>query len=539
MTFLPIVERELRVAARRAWTYHSRFIAAVVAVVLGVLTLLGAMARTTFAISGHLLLTVLAVVVFVYTALAGTQLTCDCLSRERREGTLGLLFLTDLQDYDVILGKLVAGTLNAGYGMFAVMPVLAVSLILGGTTSGEFWRVVLVSGNLLFFFAAVGMFASAYTRRESTAPVAAFGLAALIVLPGPLLSSWLIRHNSSPPQEFGLMISSPLSACSTAFDKPYTAAKLFFWGNFLITQFYGWTLLLLACRRLRRTWQREASGLADTVTSDAWRILLHQFSVPHQALRNKLLRINPFLFRANRSRVKRLTPWLFLLAMAGVWFGVSAVFHVDLFNDTKDLLFAIVIGLAFKLWVAGDGFFCLANDRRTGALELILTTPLTGPEIVQGQRLALWRRFTLPGIAVMAVNLAFMAAAIHHGTNIQYTRSSTGFYLANAIFFMLDMSSLGWIGMRIGMSNRQPYRSVIFWFLGLAFGSTLICYIVAVCCSAPGNSAETALFTTFIIFVPVTFHLMYSSVPQIALRERFLEIARESDGQIPAASLAA
>ena len=539
MSILPIVERELRVAARRTWTYHARFIFAVVAVLLGGLTLVGAGARTAFAVSGHLLLTDLAVLIFIYTALAGTQLTCDCLSRERREGTLGLLFLTDLQDYDVILGKLVTGTLNACYGMFAVMPVLAVSLIIGGATSGEFWRVVLVSGNLLFFFASVGMFASAYTRRESTAPVAAFGLAALIALGGPVLSALLTHQNSGLLQKVGSIISSPLYGCFTAFDKTYAATAMSFWANVLITQTYSWILLLLTCRRLRRTWQREASGIADTEITGTWRIRLHRFSVPKRSLRNNLLHINPFLFRANRSRLKRLTLWLFLLAMAALWFGVSVVFGGAMFNDTKDLIFAVAVGLAFKLWVAGDGFFCLANDRRTGALELILTSPLTGPEIVQGQRLALWRRFTLPGVAVIAVNLAFMSAAIHHGTSREYTRSCIGFYLANAIFFILDMSSLGWIGMRIGMSNRQPYRSVIFWFLGLSCVSTLVCFVVAASCSTPGNSAESALFTTFIIFVPVTFHFMYSSVPQIALRERFLEIARESDGQIPAASLAA
>ena len=43
-----------------------------------------------------------------YCLLSGVWFTADCLSEEKREGTLGLLFLTDLKGYDVVLGKLVA-----------------------------------------------------------------------------------------------------------------------------------------------------------------------------------------------------------------------------------------------------------------------------------------------------------------------------------------------------------------------------------------------------------------------------------------------
>ena len=42
---------------------------------------------------------------FVGSAIAGLVLTADCISQERREGTLGLLFLTDLRGPDVALGN--------------------------------------------------------------------------------------------------------------------------------------------------------------------------------------------------------------------------------------------------------------------------------------------------------------------------------------------------------------------------------------------------------------------------------------------------
>jgi hypothetical protein len=58
--------------------------------------------------------------------------TADCISSEKREGTLGLLFLTDLKGYSVILGKMLATSLNSFYALTAIFPVLAIPLLLGG-----------------------------------------------------------------------------------------------------------------------------------------------------------------------------------------------------------------------------------------------------------------------------------------------------------------------------------------------------------------------------------------------------------------------
>src|SRR5256885_5281345 len=54
---------------------------------------------------------------FVYCLFIGARLTADCLSEEKREGTLGLLFLTDLKGYDVVFGKLAATSVNSIYAL--------------------------------------------------------------------------------------------------------------------------------------------------------------------------------------------------------------------------------------------------------------------------------------------------------------------------------------------------------------------------------------------------------------------------------------
>src|SRR6186713_1567645 len=73
---------------------------------------------------GKMLFVAVGVLAFVFSLFSGVFLTADCLSHEKREGTLGLLFLTNLRGYDIVLGKLIATSLHAFYGLLAVVPLL-------------------------------------------------------------------------------------------------------------------------------------------------------------------------------------------------------------------------------------------------------------------------------------------------------------------------------------------------------------------------------------------------------------------------------
>src|SRR5438477_8359528 len=152
MTFLPIVDRELRVAARRPATYWTRLVFAIAGAGIVSLALLFAAAAQTGASGiGGWLFYFLSLLALGFSAFAGVFLTADCLSEEKREGTLGLLFLTDLKGYDVVLGKLAVTSLNAFYALLAICPVLALPMLMGGVTFGELGRVMLALVNTLVF----------------------------------------------------------------------------------------------------------------------------------------------------------------------------------------------------------------------------------------------------------------------------------------------------------------------------------------------------------------------------------------------------
>src|SRR5213076_1085705 len=148
MTVLPIVGRELRVAARRPGTYWLRVTAAFVAIALFGWVLLNLLRdQVPSAAHGRYLFRALFGFAFVYCLFIGARLTADCLSEEKRDGTLGLLFLTDLKGYDVVFGKLAATSVNSIYALVAVVPVISLPVQLGGVTAMELWQSSLVLVN--------------------------------------------------------------------------------------------------------------------------------------------------------------------------------------------------------------------------------------------------------------------------------------------------------------------------------------------------------------------------------------------------------
>src|SRR5262245_37875936 len=116
MIHLPIVERELRLAARRPGTQWGRVGAGVSAIVLAMWSAYDPIVHpASINRAGRATFVTLALVATLASVASALRLTAPCIASEKREGTLGLLFLTDLNGYDVVFGKLAATMLNTFY----------------------------------------------------------------------------------------------------------------------------------------------------------------------------------------------------------------------------------------------------------------------------------------------------------------------------------------------------------------------------------------------------------------------------------------
>ena len=470
MTFLPLVERELRIAARLVGTYRIRTMAA------GIVTLV-AMAMLVFGTFssrpsqvGKPMFHTLSYLTMVLCFLEGARKTADCLSEERREGTLGLLFLTDLRGYDVVLGKLVAASINSFYCLFALLPILALSLLLGGVLFGEFWRMSLALGHILFFSLAAGIWVSAQSRLEARA------LIATLVFILALLSI----HNWFP----GSFEYSPSYSYYSAFEPFYRVDPGSFWKSLLFMQGLSWVLLVWASLILPRRFQDEFARVSsDGVFSRLWRRWQLGSDPQREHRRKEMLDLNPAYWLAGRNVGRRLVVWLPVTIVGGIILVFSGFFT---FSGVFPLIyFSVVVNFFLKVWIAFQSCHCLAEARRNNALEMMLSSPLTVDQIIRGQLLSLKRIFLFPVITILGVQLLAVIAGLYllpSGQRVGPIALSSGFLAVYLSLFALDVAALIWSGMWFGLTSKNetvalfksvgliliaPTALLLFWCFGI------------------------------------------------------------------------
>src|SRR5688500_11236454 len=144
---LPIVQREMQVAARWRTTYAFRTLAAGIGLALAVVYWLDS-EFVGAPITGQSLLWPIALIGGAVAIWQGTVRASKSLSEERANGTLGLLFLTPLKSKDVVLGKFASASLLALQMAFVMAPVMTVTVLLGGVSLGEVARASLWVANI-------------------------------------------------------------------------------------------------------------------------------------------------------------------------------------------------------------------------------------------------------------------------------------------------------------------------------------------------------------------------------------------------------
>jgi hypothetical protein len=455
MTLLPIVERELRLAARARATYWIRLALGLIAIFLATCIFI-----VTFGMPpqqvGRYVFQVLAGLIFVYCLAYGRRSTADCLSQAKRQGTLGLLFLTDLKGHDVVLGKLAATSLRGFYGLLAVFPVLALPLLLGGITPGEFWRMALVLVVTFLCSLAIGMLGSAMSRELRRAMAANFLFLLLLWGVPPAIASAINYFQPARPTIRGLYYSCPVYAFYLCNDAQYKLASDHFWWSVGVIHGLTWALILLASWLARRTWQ-ERPAVAHTW---GWRRLWHRWSYGGTAgqrkFRKTALDLNAFYWLAGRARLKPVHVWTFLGFMAGWWLvGWATSGHLWL-DPSVAVLTALLLNCTLKVWVAIEAGQQLAEDQRAGAFEAMLSSLLSVRDILRGQLLALKRQFLWPLIVVIAVELCFMWW-LHRRLLEPFPVT----WLAAIMVLLADVTAVSCVGMRRALTAKSHNHATI------------------------------------------------------------------------------
>lgn len=463
MTFLPIVERELRIAARRKGTHWLRFLAALLVIVAVAILLVGSASSRSQARVGQTVFITVSIMAFGFCLVAGIFLTADCLCSERREGTLGLLFLTDLKGYDVVLGKLVANSVVSVYAVLAIIPMLGLPLLMGGVTFAEFARMTLVLFLTLLLSLSSGLLASAVCRDTRTAVAASFCV--MLGLTGGL---YLLAFAVSTPAMMRapwILLPSPLAAFVNSNSAWYDlrTGYIQYWISVLLIAGMALVQLFVTSILLPHSWQHSWQDKEVVPKS------------PSEQTKGRLRRrvpllANPFEWLVSRERLLGGPGMAVFIGLFAVWLCLSVAVWFESSRKAPPWFIA-AFGVAFGLHLIVKGLLAmeacrrLSSDRRSGALELMLATSLSPQAIIVGQWRALKRQFAWPIAGLVMVNLAMAGMVMFGGHHLDMSSDVAVmfclFFLGGVFLLWVDFHAIGWVGMWMGLRGLRHHHATL------------------------------------------------------------------------------
>lgn len=463
MNVQAVIWRELREASRHRETWRLRlgFVGgALVALVFGLL-----LPDFRPQDRGQVVLVSLAVCGFGLSLLAGAYLTADAVSSEKREGTLGLLFLTPLRGWEIVMGKMLIHSLRVSYGALGGGLLFFVPVLLGGVQWSEIVRIVVALLLTLLLSLACGMFWSTILTEARSAV-----LATVITMIVVALLPWLwvfieVKVNllRGPVRLHGLPQCSPLTTLVTAFESNYRSlgpvgsggwpVGFIFWGSAVVILASCLALLAISGWLLPRVWRRAEAGVQVSAgprppaLQEVRRLRVRGGTTERSTA--------PLLWLAARNL--RETLWLgwvrgLIFAFFAGMLAVSVTTRHWEEGFTSAFCAAYALHLLTRIQLALTATRRLTDERRSGALEALLATPVTDAEIVRAHHASLKRAFRALLWVLLGMNLALQLWVIVFSEELHMNGGAgvifSVFFLSGAVVTLADFAALRWLALR-------------------------------------------------------------------------------------------
>jgi ABC-type transport system involved in cytochrome c biogenesis permease component len=462
MQYLPIVERELRVASRQARTWWRRGLTACLGMVLLGACLAFMSQWSNVNRLGPALFAMLGGFGMVYALLAGPLWTADTLARERREGTLGLLFLTNLRSYDVVLGKLGAGSLDTLLALLAAVPLAVLPVLLGGVTLIQAVVLALSVVNLLFFSLATGACASALYSSGRAAIGLTLAWLSFLTIGLPLLGELFGVYHSSQLGPYFYMFC-PLFTMERTLSNTFSWPDWPYWLNLGGLHALGWVCLWIACRRTARSWRTDIESPSVRRWSGWMRTLTLGNIRARFSWRERMLQRNPVAWLEGRDALQtRILTGLMTVATA-VWFLGGIYDPNNMFDDDGIVLWGILAHYTLCVWIAIQSPRRMADDKQSGALELLLCSPVTPRQVVHGLMLALRARFGRILLWLLALNTALVWAyvTVRHGRSLGFNNDLVQIGFCALLVCPVQAYAFARVGIYQGLAQGNSIRATL------------------------------------------------------------------------------
>ncbi len=454
MQIWPIAVRELRAEARRGSNYWLRLLGAgAMVLMIGPVLMDPSLPPAQ---TGSRLFYTLNAVAFVAIWLLVPLTMADCVSREKREGTLGLLFLTSLRPTTIVGGKCLIHGWRAFTLLLAMIPIWFFPVLLGGVAWQDIVLALMLNGGAVALAMAAGLLATAFFKDGTRVMLMAevfslllglwfirahyrefFGVhvrqgnikATQMGLPANWTQQQLLNwylHNGAPLQKLieqfqlstglapndqyswwrwrgGVSLTINWSENWSKTNAAFYQAWLLHVGKLFIESWLAfWVIFGLAAWRVKQAWRDQPASAQQIKVENYFCSPRYMKSL----FRGKMARAmnqNPIGWLQQHSWQARATRWGWCLALIiAECLIVTDPEIMQVLRRQQWLAVLLLLSLAF---VSAGSF---RQEREMGSMELLLVTPLREFQIIFGRLRGIWSQF-FPALMVLLVAWLYLA----------------------------------------------------------------------------------------------------------------------------------
>jgi hypothetical protein len=159
--------------------------------------------------------------------------------------------------------------------------------------------------------------------------------------------------------------------------------------------------------------------------------------------------------------VKPKYVWGVLAFFALFWGWIYFQFQDMAFDLPVLATTLILVLMILKIWTASEVSSRMIEDRRSGALELLLSTPLSVKQIAAGQTLALRRLFLKPVVVLLVIEAIILTGRVHRWQGDSSRTLVRLVFGAGMITLLLDLWAIKWFCMWRSLFSKSIERVLI------------------------------------------------------------------------------
>ncbi len=426
-------------------------------------------------------------------------------AQEKDRRTFVLLLLTDMRDYEIVLGKILGSLLPIGLLLLGAVPVLAMLLLLGGIDPEQVVQAVLILAATVVASGSLGGLVALWRERTFQS----LALSTLFIV----LYLCLTRLLGFLPG-----LSKPLIEAAQSWLDPFVALQAVMEGTTTdegVHPAYGYSLVmllmtaainLLGIARLRK-WNPRGEPIMQRERPDEEdeqdRLKAHAAPGPARDVWK-----NPVLWREIRTLAYGRRPLLikgaYLLVVGMiVYYALSGVSDVR-YRGTQSFVAAtgiVPVTVLSLLLIAAQSATAITSERDGGALDLLLVTDISPAEFVFGKLLGIvynTKEFLLPPLILTGVYAAWgLLARAPRGEEHLVASLNWAAFLALDGAVIVLMAFVAVLGVHVALrtvSSRTAIVNTLGTVFFLSVGTLVSIYLILISGSFEYQWASFILF---------------------------------------------